>query len=74
MIAIFAKESVVRALLDEVAARIDVAAINGPENTVVSGDLNALSKLSELLGRKGISYRQLQVSNAFHSLPHRAHP
>lgn len=67
MIAIFAKEPVVRALLDEVATRIDVAAINGPENTVLSGDLNALSKLSELLSRKGVSYRQLQVSNAFHS-------
>ncbi len=67
MIAIFAKDSVVRALLDEVAARIDVAAINGPENTVVSGHLDALSKLSESLSRKGISYRQLQVSYAFHS-------
>lgn len=67
MIAIFAKEPVVRGLLDEVAARIDVAAINGPENTVVSGNQDDLNKLLELLGRKGISYRQLQVSNAFHS-------
>ncbi|HEX5211505.1 MAG TPA: SDR family NAD(P)-dependent oxidoreductase [Pseudolabrys sp.] len=67
MIAIFAKEPVVRGLLEEAAAGIDVAAINGPENTVVSGDAAASSKLSELLGRKGIGYRQLQVSNAFHS-------
>ena len=67
MTAIFAKESVVRALLENVASEIDVAAINGPENTVVSGDLDAFKMLSEELDRKGISYRELQVSNAFHS-------
>ena len=67
MIAVFANELAVRSLLEETAARIDVAAINGPDNTVVSGDLSALRKLSESLGQKGISHRQLQVSNAFHS-------
>ena len=67
MTAIFAKESVVRALLENVASEIDVAAINGPENTVVSGDLDACRMLSEELDREGISYRELQVSNAFHS-------
>ena len=67
MTAIFAKESVVRALLENVASEIDVAAINGPENTVVSGDLDAFRMLSEELDREGISYRELQVSNAFHS-------
>ena len=67
MFAVLANEPVVRTLLEEAAARIDVAAINGSENTVVSGDLDALGRLSDLLGRKGVSYRQLQVSNAFHS-------
>ena len=67
MTAIYASESVVRSLLDDVAAEMDVAAINGPENTVVSGDLDALRRLSQELDRKGISYRELQVSNAFHS-------
>jgi acyl transferase domain-containing protein/surfactin synthase thioesterase subunit/acyl carrier protein len=67
MTAIFAQESVVRALLKEVAAEIDVAAINAPENTVVSGELEALRTLSKELHRRGISFRELQVSNAFHS-------
>ena len=57
----------VRALLDEDADGIDVAALNGPENTVVSGDLDTLRRLSEELDRKGVNYRELQVSNAFHS-------
>ena len=67
MTAIFANESAVRSLLDDVAAEMDVAAINGPENTVVAGDLDALRRLSQELDRRAISYRELQVSNAFHS-------
>ena len=67
MTAIFANDSAVRPLLEGFAAELDVAAINGPENTVLSGDLGALKRLSGELDRKGISYRELQVSNAFHS-------
>ena len=67
MTAIFANYSAVRPILEEFAAELDVAAINGPENTVLSGDLDALKRLSGELDRKGISYRELQVSNAFHS-------
>ena len=67
MTAIFAKESEVRALLSQVAQEIDVAAINGPENVVVSGNRAALNELSNELDRRGISFRALQVSIAFHS-------
>jgi acyl transferase domain-containing protein/surfactin synthase thioesterase subunit/acyl carrier protein len=67
MTAIFASENAVRSLLEGFAAELDVAAINGPENTVVSGDLRALKRLSGELDGKGIIYRELQVSNAFHS-------
>ena len=67
MTAIFAKESVVRTLIDKIAPGITVAAMNGPLNTVVSGELDALRMLSEELDRQKISYRELQVSNAFHS-------
>ena len=69
MAAIFAAESVVRKLIDQSAPGLAVAALNGPLNTVVSGDRDELNALLEELGRQNISYRELQVSNAFHS-PH----
>ncbi len=67
MAAIFASEPVVRKLIDKSAPGLAVAAMNGPLNTVVSGDRDELKALLEELGRQGISYRELQVSNAFHS-------
>ncbi|MGB9394990.1 MAG: acyltransferase domain-containing protein, partial [Pseudolabrys sp.] len=67
MASIFAEESVVRALIDKIAPNITVAAMNGPLNTVVSGGQDSLRPLLQELERRNISYRQLQVSNAFHS-------
>jgi len=67
MTAIFAKESVVRTLIDKIPREIAVAALNGPLNTVASGELDALRMLAEEMDREGIRYRELQVSNAFHS-------
>ena len=67
MVSIMAKDSVVRALIDKVAPEIEVAAMNGPLNTVVSGDRAALIMVTEELDRRGINYRQLRISNGFHS-------
>jgi acyl transferase domain-containing protein/surfactin synthase thioesterase subunit len=67
MTAIFAEESVVRGLIDKIAPGITVAAMNGPMNTVVSGERDALRKLSQELDRRDITYRELHISNGFHS-------
>jgi acyl transferase domain-containing protein/surfactin synthase thioesterase subunit/acyl carrier protein len=67
MAAILAEESVVRALIDKIAPELAVAAMNGPLNTVVSGDRDALRRLAEELDRQAIIYRHLRISNAFHS-------
>ncbi|MBO0718008.1 MAG: polyketide synthase dehydratase domain-containing protein, partial [Rhizobiales bacterium] len=67
MAAIFADESVVAALIDKVAPQITVAALNGPLNTVVSGEREELRKLAQQLDRQNISYRELRISNGFHS-------
>ncbi|HKS85686.1 MAG TPA: SDR family NAD(P)-dependent oxidoreductase [Pseudolabrys sp.] len=67
MAAIFASESVVRTLIDKAAPKLAVAATNGPLNTVVSGDRDALRMLLDELNQRHITYRELQVSNAFHS-------
>ena len=67
MAAIFAEETVVRTLINTIAPGIAVAAMNGPLNTVVSGDRDAVRMLLEELDRRSIRYRELQVSTAFHS-------
>jgi len=67
MAAIFAEDGVVRGLVDKVAPAITVAAMNGPLNTVVSGERGALEVLSAELDRQGIGYKELQISNGFHS-------
>jgi acyl transferase domain-containing protein/surfactin synthase thioesterase subunit/acyl carrier protein len=67
MAAVFAAESVVRKLIENAAPGLAVAAMNGPLNTVVSGNRDELKALFEELGRQRINYRELQVSNAFHS-------
>jgi acyl transferase domain-containing protein/surfactin synthase thioesterase subunit/acyl carrier protein len=67
MVSIMAEESVVRALIDKVAPEIAVAAMNGPLNTVVSGEQEALRMLTEEMDRQRVTYRQLRISNALHS-------
>jgi acyl transferase domain-containing protein/surfactin synthase thioesterase subunit/acyl carrier protein len=67
MAAIWAEQSVVRALIDQVAPDVTAAAMNGPLNTVVSGDRTALKLLLMALDRQDIKYRELHISNGFHS-------
>jgi acyl transferase domain-containing protein/surfactin synthase thioesterase subunit/acyl carrier protein len=67
MAAIFAEDSVVRAFIAKIAPEITVAAMNGPLNTVVSGERDALTMLLAELGRQNINYRELRISNGFHS-------
>lgn len=67
MAAIWAGESAIRTLIDRIAPDITVAAMNGPLNTVVSGDRDALKLLLAELDRQEIKYRELHISNGFHS-------
>jgi acyl transferase domain-containing protein/surfactin synthase thioesterase subunit/acyl carrier protein len=67
MVSIMAEESMVRSLIDKVGSDVAVAAMNGPLNTVVSGDRDALRVLSEELEQRAITYRELRISNGFHS-------
>jgi acyl transferase domain-containing protein/surfactin synthase thioesterase subunit/acyl carrier protein len=67
MAAIWAEQSVVRGLIDKTAPAVTIAAMNGPLNTVVSGDRDDLARLMQELGAHGINYRELRISNGFHS-------
>ncbi len=49
------------------SAEVDIAALNGPAMTVVSGLAGEIDALAEALGRDGIACRPLRTAHAFHS-------
>jgi acyl transferase domain-containing protein/SAM-dependent methyltransferase/acyl carrier protein len=56
---------------DAIAAyggRISIAALNGPRNTVISGDGEAVEAVVAQLSVAGIAAQRLEVSHAFHSI------
>ncbi|MFZ0546860.1 MAG: condensation domain-containing protein, partial [Candidatus Promineifilaceae bacterium] len=68
MVAVFAPESVVLETLSTVSgAMIGVAAVNGPQSVVISGERVAVKKAMGQLGEQGVETRPLVVSHAFHS-------
>jgi acyl transferase domain-containing protein/acyl carrier protein len=67
MAAVFADEATVTRQLTEFADRLAIAALNGPEEIVVSGDADALNALLARLKNDGIKSSLLEVSHAFHS-------
>lgn len=54
----------VESLLDE---RLALAATNGPTMCVVAGETDAIVSLENRLSEKGVVYRRLQTTHAFHS-------
>ena len=64
MLSVPLEESEVRSLLNE---RLSLAAVNGPASCVVSGPNDAITELEQQLSRKGVGFRRLQTSHAFHS-------
>jgi len=47
--------------------QIALAAVNGPERVVLSGDAAAIDALTERLDARGLSHTHLHTSHAFHS-------
>ncbi|MGW1056104.1 SDR family NAD(P)-dependent oxidoreductase, partial [Streptomyces sp. NPDC002521] len=64
MIAVRATEEEVEPLLGPDTA---IAAVNGPEAVVLSGDEAAVTELAERFAARGRKTRRLRVSHAFHS-------
>ncbi|MGZ4701740.1 MAG: type I polyketide synthase, partial [Ilumatobacteraceae bacterium] len=66
MLAVFAAEADVESV---VAAhpQVAIAAVNGPEHTVVSGDGVAVAAIAEVFTSRGVRVQPLTVSHAFHS-------
>ncbi|ELS00023.1 type I polyketide synthase, partial [Gloeocapsa sp. PCC 73106] len=67
MVAVAASEKQVIPLLQPYQQQVSVAAINGLENTVISGAKLAINDIIQILEKDGIKTQKLQVSHAFHS-------
>ena len=68
MASIFADEaSVAMAIERQNTMRVAVAAVNAPQNTVISGDRNLVTAIMESFQGIGIRCQPLAVSHAFHS-------
>ncbi len=67
MAAVRADEDRVRKELAGLEEQVDVAAVNGPHQVVVSGVAAAIEQIVARLEREGIAATRLRVSHAFHS-------
>ncbi|HBB32528.1 MAG TPA: short-chain dehydrogenase, partial [Cyanobacteria bacterium UBA8803] len=67
MVAVFASESKVQAVIEPYPQDVAIAAINGPQSTVISGKLEAVQQAIATLKAEGIKAKKLTVSHAFHS-------
>ncbi|MFJ2477547.1 type I polyketide synthase [Streptomyces sp. NPDC087659] len=60
-------EAAATSLISPWRSRLDIAAVNGPESVVVSGDPAALDELAAVSMRNGAGMRRLAVDYASHS-------
>jgi len=67
MAAVHAAEAQVRSVVAMYSSELAVAAVNGPENTVISGSFSALKSAEEALAGEGIHTERLAASHGFHS-------
>ena len=67
MVAVMASESQVREAIDDYSSKVTIAAINGPESMVISGESEAITTVCSKLEAMGVKTKPLHVSHAFHS-------
>lgn len=68
MVAVKASEVCVRSMIAPYTQAVAIAAVNGPESVVISGEQMAVQAVVLELEKEGIKTHQLAVSHAFHSL------
>ncbi|MEK8173777.1 acyltransferase domain-containing protein [Streptomyces sp. M19] len=69
MLAVAAAADVLAARIEGQEHRVSIAAVNGPEATVISGDADAVRAIGRRFREEGVKTKELAVSHAFHS-PH----
>ena len=68
MAAVFASEDQVSQILTRLGGQVSIAAINGPENIVISGGGASFQAAFDAFDQADIQTRQMNVSHAFHSM------
>ena len=67
MVAVLANEAAIREITDIDSKKVAFAAFNGQQNTVISGEKQAIQKICAALKAAKIITKKLDVSHAFHS-------
>ncbi|KAI1317088.1 beta-ketoacyl synthase domain-containing protein [Xylariaceae sp. FL0255] len=68
MLAVGLGEKLVRPYIKQIKkGRVCVACVNSPESTTISGDVEALDELKQMLDAESIFARRLRVDTAYHS-------
>jgi acyl transferase domain-containing protein/D-arabinose 1-dehydrogenase-like Zn-dependent alcohol dehydrogenase/acyl carrier protein len=67
MVSVRASEAEVLPLLVGREHEVGIAAVNGPQSVVISGDEDAVGTIADELAARGRKTRRLTVSHAFHS-------
>ncbi|WP_320175465.1 non-ribosomal peptide synthetase/type I polyketide synthase [Maridesulfovibrio sp.] len=67
MYAVLTPQEQIQNILNDYNDLVDIAAVNGPENIVISGNLELLKPIISELESQNIKTVQLSVSHAFHS-------
>ncbi len=67
MVSVMASESEVTEAIKEYRTQVTIAAFNGPNSIVISGESEAITKICTKLESAGIKTKKLLVSHAFHS-------
>ncbi|PZO17593.1 MAG: short-chain dehydrogenase [Leptolyngbya foveolarum] len=67
MVAVFTTEAVMKSAIAHHPETVEIAAVNGPQSVVISGEQAAVSQVIAQLERDGVETRSLKVSHAFHS-------
>ncbi len=67
MVALLTDEAQARAAIQPYATEVSIAAINGPQSLVISGEREAINTVCADLEAAGVKTKKLNVSHAFHS-------
>ncbi|RQH04064.1 type I polyketide synthase [Okeania hirsuta] len=67
MVAVMASESVVTEVIADYSSQVTIAAVNGPESMVISGESGAIATVCSKFKAIRVKTKKLQVSHAFHS-------
>ncbi|MET0647635.1 MAG: beta-ketoacyl synthase N-terminal-like domain-containing protein [Pyrinomonadaceae bacterium] len=67
MLSVFADEETCAEAVGSDANTVGIAAVNGPAQTVLSGDAKAIARIESALAARGVGVKRLRVSHAFHS-------